>query len=242
MSLSSQLLRSSFQEVLADVPAAPQPPIQDSADVEIAHSEPGNFTVNSSLPHPVTPEPNPATPDNSGRVAPVATAGLTGLSNSGHNTFFTASAGATGGTQRSHVASEQFVSADEGFSPPQSNDSDIDPRASWLLQPSPAEAASKLTPSVSGFSNSSNPINMQSGMPQPLKPYGTDDVHTTEKIRQLGRAAKAGANLPNDGLNCDGRFGFGEAALPDSNSLKPQPGKLPFSEWCIVVPFSCFGQ
>ena len=157
MSLSSQLLRSSFQHVLADVPDAQQPQFPLSGD---AVSEGGGAldplpdlgrSFNSTLPHPLTPDPNSGTPKGSSMYR-------TEGASSRNDTFYSAG----GLTQRTYLSTDQYMSADEALSPTgySGGGSDFEQKSAWVLQPvsagaptSGAAAASWGAPASAGGSS-----------------------------------------------------------------------------------------
>lgn len=156
-----------------------------------------------------------------------------------NETFYSASAG---GTQRTLLTStEHFMSADEGFSPTQSFDSELsrEHKSSWVWEPPPPPAAAVIQ-NPSEFSNACpNPINSQSGMPEPLRPPTTGELN--DKIRQLGEAARHAQQmrLTAEHSTNDDRPDYADAPkrlAPQALASEPRPGV--WSNIPAVIPRS----
>lgn len=240
MSLSSQLLHSGFQEVLADVPAAPQPQIPHSQDnenplAEVAFlSNTNNDSNYSTLPHPVTPEPNLSTAPDGTHITNPPLLSIGGLSSrvamgsTGNMSFYSATGGGvTSGT-------DYYITADEATFSPRGSESDGERKSSWVWNPSVGAATGVDTGAfdrnLPELAKQSNQINTQSGMPEPLKPPTSGGPN--DMIRQLGAAARNAVQLrmTNENSTNDDRIGYADIPtqlMPNDASAQLQPGRFP---------------
>ena len=219
MSLSSQLLRSSFQSVLAEVPPAPQQQFPVSGDLADERGGPlevlSNLgrSLNSTLPHPVTPDPNSGTPQPGSSYNNLT---ATGGVSSRNDTFHSAG----GMTHRTALTADDFVSADEAFSPrdSMSGDSNFEQKSAWVMQPPGSNPDSVTGGGYPGGVGGANAVNSRSGMPEPLQPPLS------------GEAWYNGARMTAEISQNDDRIGYADIPkhlLPSAVDNPPRHGLLP---------------